>query len=68
MKIDVWPEDNVPRQTFFSSEAERVERSKLIQTNLSEPDVELFMNLFNCLIGLMKSSTFGPLRHMIIYC
>ena len=34
---------------------ERVGRSKLIQTNLTEPDVQPFMNLTH----LMKSSTFS---------
>ena len=45
VKIDVCPEDDL--QTFYPSEAEaeRVGRSKLIQTNLTDPDVELFMNL-----------------------
>ena len=41
MKIDVCPGDDL--QTFRRKE--RVGRSNLIQTNLTEYDVELFMNL-----------------------
>ena len=46
MKIDVCPGDDL--QTFYPSEADgldRVGRSKLIQTNSTEPDVERLMNL-----------------------
>ena len=48
-------------QTFFRSRRiERVGRSKPIQTNLSEPDVELFIELNSLsLVRLMKRSTFG---------
>ena len=40
---------------------ERVRRSKLIQTNLTEPDVELNFHELNSLslVRLTKSSTFG---------
>ena len=40
---------------FCNRQIERVGRSKLIQTNLTEPDVQPFMNLTH----LMKSSTFS---------
>ena len=45
MKVDVFPGEDL--QTFYPSEAdiERVGRPKLIQTNLTKPDAELFMNL-----------------------
>ena len=40
----------------------RVGRSKLIQTNLTEPDIELGFHELNSLslVRLMKSSTYGP--------
>ena len=41
MKIDVWPGDDL--RTLCPSE--RVGRSKLIQTNLTEPEVESFVHL-----------------------
>ena len=47
VKINVCLGDDL--QTLYPSEAdvriERVGRSKLIQTNLTEPDVELFINI-----------------------
>ena len=47
VKINECPGDDL--QTLYPSEAdvriERVGRSKLIQTNLTEPDVELFINI-----------------------
>ena len=49
VKIDVCPRDDL--QTFYPSEATRFEMDttcwtiKLIQTKLTEPDVELSMNL-----------------------
>ena len=46
--------------SVWGRQIERVGRSKLIQTNLTEPDVKLFMYLNStCLVRLMKSSTFG---------
>ena len=60
MQIDVGSEDD--RQTLRRKE--RVGRSKLIQTNLTEPNIRrTFHDLYSIsLLRLMKSSTFsvGP--------
>ena len=45
--------------SVWSTRIERVGRSKLIHTNLREPDVELFISFSLSLVRLMKSSTFG---------
>ena len=58
----MWRSKFVPEKTFRRSirRIERVGQSKLIQANLTEPDVELFMNLTLSLVHLMKSLGFGP--------
>ena len=61
MKIDVCRGD---LQTLYPSEADEknvMDDTKLIKTNLTEPDVELFMNVTShrSFVHLMKSSTFG---------
>ena len=43
VKIDVCPGDDL--QTFWSRRIESVGQSKLIQANLTEPDVDLFIKL-----------------------
>ena len=63
MKIDVCPGEDL--QTLYPSEADEenvMNDTKLIKTNLTEPDVELFMNVTHHIsfVRLMKSSTFGP--------
>ena len=63
MKIDVYRGEDL--QTFYPSEADEenvMDDTKLIKTNLTEPDVELFMNVTHHIsfVRLMKSSTFGP--------
>ena len=63
MKIDVCRGEDL--QTLYPSEADEknvMDDTKLIKTNLTEPDVELFMNLTHHIsfVRLMKSSTFGP--------
>ena len=57
MQIDVGSGDD--RQTF--RRIERVGRSKLIQTNLTEPNIRrTFHDLYSTsLLRLMKGSTFG---------
>ena len=62
MKIDVSRGEDL--QTLYPSEADEknvMDDTKLIKTNLTEPDVELFMNVTShrSFVRLMKSSTFG---------
>ena len=62
MKIDVCRGEDL--QTLYRSEADEknvMDDTKLIKTNLTEPDVELFMNvtIHRSFVRLMKSSTFG---------
>ena len=62
MKIDVCRGEDL--QTLYPSEADEenvMDDTKLIKTNLTEPDVELFMNVTShrSFVNLMKSSTFG---------
>ena len=62
MKIEVCRGEDL--QTLYPSEADAenvMDDTKLIKTNLTEPDVELFMNVTNhrSFVRLMKSSTFG---------
>ena len=62
MKNDVCRGEDL--QTLYPSEADEknvMDDTKLIKTNLTEPDVELFMNVTShrSFVRLMKSSTFG---------
>ena len=54
MKIDVYRGEDL--QTFYPSEADEenvMDDTKLIKTNLTEPDVELFMNVTHHYISVL---------------